>query len=140
MTEEWPHIEYYQYETKSWNGESHYDYEFKWIGSKYAVVEIRRIYRQGNDIVDMLPWPVKIIDVVDFDRSYQIVRKDVGFHLWWILVSGYYKIFRHYRYGHFKWRVIKTFEIWGLAYQPEAEITSWRNIGRKKWKARYEKS
>jgi hypothetical protein len=109
-------------------GEIHKTYYFEWEGSKYGEAYCSK--EVFNLLV--LPWPVKVIKEADFGRSVVIIRKDVGWHLWWILVASWYKYFRSREYYHFKWRVIKTFEVWNLAYQPEAEILSWRNIGRKR--------
>lgn len=118
--------------TSYFNGEPHHDYECKWVGSKYAVVYVSKLLYNSTGL-SVYPWPLKILeDDIDFGRSMAVVRKDVGWHLWWLLVSLWYKLFRSRGYRHFKWRIIKTFEIWGLAYQPEAEITSWKNIWRKR--------
>lgn len=129
--DDYPHIEVTQI-TTYFNGEPHYDYEFEWVGSKYAVVEISYFLERQKGL-QIYPWPLKVVgELQDFGRTLPVVRKDVGCHVWWLLVSLWYKIFRSRGYYHFKWRIVKTFEIWGLAYQPEAEITRWRNIGRKR--------
>jgi hypothetical protein len=116
------------------NGVRWDSYTFEWKGSKYATAYISYdlYYKAKDTVLKQLPWPVKIMDEVDFGRGMMMVRKDVGWHLWWILVFIKRYAFNNRLYQHFKWRIIMTFEIWGLAYQPEAEITSWRNIGRKR--------
>lgn len=125
------HIKVVQH-TTYFDGEPHHGYEIKWIGSKYAVARISNLlyHRVG---IAIYPWPLKVIeDSADFGGSVAVVRKDVGWHIWWILVSLWYKLFRSRSYYHFKWRVVRTFEIWGLAYQEDAETVRWRNIGRKR--------
>lgn len=130
ITEDWPRIEGTQIVTM-FNGMPHYEYECRWIGSKYAIVTVSKLLHNQTGL-SIYPWPLKILDEdIDFGRCMSVVRKDVGWHLWWILVSIWYKLFRSRQYGHFKWRVIKTFELWGIGYQPEGEELSWKSIRRK---------
>jgi hypothetical protein len=111
------------------------DYTFEWSGSKYSPAYFSKIFYDQTKGKFTLPWPVKVIeDNLDFGREVLVVRKDVGLHLWWILVYLKRRIFNNRPYKHFKWRVIMTLDIWGLAWQPEGEVTSWRNIGRKRKK------
>jgi hypothetical protein len=134
MIKEYPHIETTRIETL-FNGKTHYDYKFKWVGSKYAVVEANDflIKKEGLSIY---PWPLKIVgELQDFGRTLPVVRKDVGGHAWWLLVSLWYKLFRSRGYRHFKWRVIMTFNLWGLGYQLEGVQLSWKNVWRKNGKA-----
>jgi hypothetical protein len=131
MKEEWPHIEAYRHTVEPNDIGINYIVTYTWVGSKYATVWVSSDYR--TYALPKLPWPVKVLSKPgdSLNDAYEIVRKDVGWHLWWILVSIHRKLFRSYAYGHFKWRVLKTFEIWGLAYVPEETVLSWRNIGRK---------
>jgi hypothetical protein len=130
MTKEWARIESTVNYITGPYGEQHRFVDYRWIGSKYAVVYISY---DLNGQIPKLPWPVKIIEEnIDFGRSARIIRKDVGWHLWWILVFLKRKITHNRPYQHFKWRVIMTFDLWGLGYQPEGEVTSWKNIGRKR--------
>lgn len=124
-------------ETHFLNGAQWRTFTFEWQGSKYEPALLSRLLFEitKDTTLKQLPWPVKIIENnVDFGRSMLVVRKDVGLHLWWILVWLKRVPFNSRLYHHFKWRVIMTFEIWGLAYQPEGELTSWKNIGRKRKK------
>ena len=117
--------------TTFFNGQPHTEFECKWIGSKYTVVEVSKLLASSQSL-SVYPWPLKVIDDnVDFGRSMLVVRKDVGWHIWWLLVALWYKLFRSRGYYNFKWRVLMTLELWGLAYQPEGEIVSWKNIGRR---------
>lgn len=106
-------------------------YTFEWEGSKYTTAVVSKLMIDRASL-KILPWPVKILGVVDFGREYEVIRKDVGWQLWWILIYTKRRVFNNRPYQHFKWRVLMTLDIWGLAYQPESEMTSWRNIGRKR--------
>lgn len=129
--DEYPYIAVTQI-TTFFNGKLHYDYEFEWVGSKYAVVEVNYFFVEKLGL-NIYPWPLKIIgELQDFGRTLPVVRKDVGWHIWWLLVSLWYKLFRSPGYLHFKWRVVMTFNLWGIGYSPEAEVTSWKNIVRKR--------
>jgi hypothetical protein len=116
--------------TRHKNGAMYYD-TYEWVGSKYGTASIS-IYMWSKGAMYSMPWPLKIVGTTDFMQSYEVVRKDVGWHLWWRLVFIKHKLLYNKYYYHFKWRVIKTFEIWGIGYQPEAEVTLWRNIWRKR--------
>jgi hypothetical protein len=111
-------------------------HDFEWVGSKYAPAYISsELWARNPSWMKMIPWPLKVISKPgdSFLDSYEVVRKDVGFHLWWIAYYLYHKS-RGRWYYWWKSRVIFTFEVWGLAYQPEAEMLSWKNIGRKRKK------
>lgn len=116
--------------TRHKDGPILYHDTYEWEGSKYATAQIS-IYAWSKGIGYSIPWPLKILGTTDFMRTYEVIRKDVGWHLWWRLVFLKRKVFNNKYYYHFKWKVIKTLEIWGIGYQPEAEVTLWKNIWRK---------
>jgi hypothetical protein len=103
---------------------------YEWVGSKYGRVHIN--VRFFSERRHLMPWPLKVTRATDFGMSYEVVRKDVGWHLWWRLVYLHRLMFCNIHWLKFKWKIIKTLEIWGFAYQPEAEVISWKNIGRKR--------
>jgi len=115
-------------------GEPHYFDTYEWQGSKYATAEVSKMVAFGGALRNLsdLPWPVAIVGELFFGDFYEIVRKDVGLHLWWRLVSLWRKVHHAVFYARFKWRVVKTFELWGMGYQPEGETTRYRNIFRKR--------
>lgn len=120
-------IEGYVHYVPSYDGKECPIYTYTWKGSKYATAEIaKKAFKECS-----LPWPVYVLDEIDFGRGLLIIRKDVGWHLHWIFVSLWYKSFRSFRYFRFKLRVIKTFELWGFGYQTEGEKLSWKSILRK---------
>jgi hypothetical protein len=64
--------------------------EFKWEGSKYRPQHIHTLLlKQMNP----MPWPIRILGIIDFGRHTTFVRKDVGLHLWWIPVLLWYRFF-----------------------------------------------
>lgn len=85
-----------------------------------------------------MPWPVKIVAHLPFDDAYEIVRKDVGLGIWWRLVYLHKKLSLNIHWKHFKWRTIKTFEIWGFGYTSEGEEVRWKNIRRSSAKSKME--
>lgn len=120
---------------KMYDGRQHREiHDFKWVGSKYAPAYISwDLWERNPEWLQLVPWPLKVINKPGNNLldSYEVVRKDVGLHLWWIIYYLYRKSKGRWYYW-WKVRVIFTFEVWGLAYQPEAEVVSWRNIGRKR--------
>jgi hypothetical protein len=127
------YIEISEEKTSIYDGVINYTYTCKWVGSKYGVAQIPYYKTEQGKNLKMFPWPLKVVgELQDFGRALPVIRKDVGWHLWWILVTIWYKLFRSRWYYWFKTRVIYTFEVWGLGFQPESEMVSWRNIGRKR--------
>lgn len=116
---------------------------FKWEGSKYKAQHIHNLLL--NEASPM-PWPIKILGVEDFNRDVTFVRKDVGLHLWWILVIIWYRLLYNPRWnpnsivnivcGKFLsrwWRLVLKYKYHGdaKAYAKAYGKKYWGNRGRR---------
>jgi hypothetical protein len=106
---------------------------FEWEGSKYEPAWID--LRVFNCNKEEFPWPLAVIETIDWDRSALVMRKDVGWNLWWRLVKAK-KILGHKFIG-IKAKIVLTAMVWGLANWPEGTVVSWKYMFKKpqrRWK------
>ena len=101
----------------------HY-YTYKWIGKRSQPALIDRAYLESKDSVD-IPWKFILIEYRFNSGHWLVIRRDALFPFGFLVIARM-KIQKAWLW--FKYRIIITANVWGLAYTRQGNIPSWRDF------------
>ncbi len=112
-----------------YNGHGITTYEWKGPARGKVIITSDLLVAEPT-LLDELPWLLmKIADNPLSDTAWY-VRRDVYGGLWWRLVA--FAMWLHQARRPLSVRIILTLHIWGLAYCPEGEPVSWKQVGKRR--------
>jgi len=100
---------------------------YEWLGKPTMPVQIAFGYE--DEILGHLPWSLKEVQKDYCHLTTIYVRKDGALAIMAAFTAAKYWL--RCRFIKIYHRLIITAMVWGLAYVPEAEVPSWKDIGRK---------
>jgi len=106
----------------------HHYYTYKWIGKKNQPILLGIELLESKDTQD-IPWKFLLIEHRIESGQWLAIRRDAILPFGWLFVV---KVKCHKYWSWFKYRLIITANVWGLAHTRQGNVPSWKDFRRKK--------